>query len=92
MCGSFAPRDRLRKKRARFIGHHAPIDHTGGCAVLRALSLDACSELPASAVIAPLSGKPRGGLHGSMCGEVIQVSVGDRLSARTALEAVLEGH
>lgn len=76
----------------RFIGHHAPINRMGGCAFLRALSLDACSELPASAVIAPLPGKPRGGLHGSRCGEVIQVSVGDRLSARAALEAVFEAH
>ncbi len=92
MYSSFALRQRLRTKRVRIIGHHALIDHAGGRAVLRDLSLDAFSELPASAVIAPLPGMPRGGLRGSSAGEAVQVAVGDCVSARTALEAVFEGH
>lgn len=92
MYSSFALRHRLREKNVRIIGHHALIDHAGGRAVLRDLSLDACSELPASAVIAPLPGKPRDGLRGSWGGDAIHVAVGDCLSARTALEAVFEGH
>lgn len=92
MYSAFALRHRLRRKKVRIIGQHALVDHADGHAVLRDLSLDTEFELAASAVIAPLAGRPRNGLPEQAEGPDIQVAVGDCLSARTALEAVFEGH
>ena len=92
MYSAFALRHRLREKKVRIIGHHALLDHLGGKAVLRDLSIDTETEIPASAVIAPLAGRPRDPLRAGVNGPAIQIAVGDCLSARTALEAVFEGH
>ncbi|MBO6759192.1 MAG: NAD-binding protein [Roseibium sp.] len=94
MYSSFALRDRLRKKEVRIIGHHSLEDHRDGTAVLRDLSLDASHiEVAASAVIAPLPGRPRTSVRDAMRPiGARRFSVGDCQSARTALEAVYEGH
>jgi NADPH-dependent 2,4-dienoyl-CoA reductase/sulfur reductase-like enzyme len=94
MYSSFALRDRMRRKGVRIIGHHALEDHGAGLARLRDLSrVEAFLEIEATAVIAPLPGRPRTLSHetaGGIAGR--SVSVGDCQSPRTALEAVFEGH
>ncbi len=92
MYSSFALRHRLREKKVRIIGHHALLDYSGGIAVLKDLSLDTETEVPATAVIAPLAGQPRTLQRKAASASAIQIAVGDCLSARTALEAVFEGH
>ena len=71
-------------------------DFTDGAARLTDLSLDAPGEvLPADSVIAPLAARPRGPAEGWLDGRNaprVILSVGDCQSARTALEAVYEGH
>lgn len=93
MYSSFALRHRLREKKVHIIGHHALVDHADGRAILCDLSLDELFERPATSVIASVPGRPRDGLRtfpGS--GDRLHVAIGDCLSARTALEAVFEGH
>ena len=95
MYSSFALRDRLRRKSVRLVGHHALVDHRDGKAILRDLSLeDVERALPASSVIAPLQGQPRLAVRDAAETDHTrrQISVGDCLSTRSALEAVFEGH
>ncbi len=97
MYSSFALRDRLRRKNVRIIGHHALVDHKDDAVTLCDLSLEGSEiELPATSVVSPLQGQPRVGLRDSAdaAGERVwaQISVGDCQSARSALEAVFEGH
>lgn len=92
MYSSFALRHRLREKNVRILGHHAVVDHKGGLAVLRDLSLDVETELPAKSVVAPLPGRPRDHVLDIANSPALQIKIGDCLSARTALEAVFEGH
>lgn len=92
MYSAFALRHRLRQKKVRIIGHHALVDHTDGKAILRDLSIDTETEIPVSAAIAPLAGQPRDQQRAEAKIPGIQIAVGDCLSARTALEAVFEGH
>ena len=92
MYSAFALRHRLRETKVRIIGHHALVDYADGTATLRDLSCDTESAVPASAVIAPLAGQPRDTQHAGAGNPATRIAVGDCLSARTALEAVFEGH
>ena len=96
MYSSFAVRRRLADLKVRIVGHHDLVDHAGGRAVLRDLSLGVAElEIAATSVVAPLPGKPRDDLQNHVLAEldgVERIAVGDCLSARSALEAVFEGH
>ena len=93
MYSWYALRDRLRAEGVRVLGQHLLVDHAGGRAVIRDLSVgDADREVSANSVIAPLPGKPRDGLlAGGVWEGMRRIGVGDCLAPRTALEAVFEG-
>ncbi len=94
MYSAFALRHRLREKNVRIVGHHALVDHSDGRAVLADMTrTDARTELAASAVVAPVPGVPRNGHFAVASADgATRTAVGDCLAARTALEAVFEGH
>jgi len=96
MYSSFAMRRRLNDKRVRIVAGQALADFDGEAARLTDLSLDAPGEVIAvDSVVAPLAAAPRPvdpALIGGRNTPVQTVSVGDCQSARTALEAVFEGH
>lgn len=96
MYSSFALRKRLKDKRVRIVAGQALADFDGGTAYLTDLSLDAPGEaVPADAVIAPLAALPRAPDPAWLAGANAPpwtVTIGDAQAARTALEAIFEGH
>ena len=86
---SFALRDRLKKKKVRIVGGYRLRHFEAGIAELEDLSLsESVQSVKADSVIAPIASTPN---IPPDIGRLI-VSVGDSVSARTALEAVYEGH
>lgn len=94
MYSSFALRQRLRDKRVHLIPGQALTDFSAGMVQLTDLSLGQPGALfAADNVVAPLHGWPVA-LHGQSVANhsASVVAIGDCQSARTALEAVFEGH
>ncbi len=94
MYSSFALRQRLKDKQVRIISNHALADFADGMVHLTDLSLGiASASIDADSVIAPLAAKPRH-LRKQSGGKKIvnSIAIGDCQSARTALEAIYEGH
>ena len=86
---SFALRDRLKKKKVRIISGYRLVHFEAGVAELEDLSLpESVQSVKADSVIAPIVGTPNTppGIESPI------VRVGDSVSARTAMEAVYEGH
>lgn len=94
MYSGFALRQRLRDKRVKVIPGQALADFDGGMVQLTDLSLgEAGAQFGADSVIAPMAARPRG-LDGQtwVNSSMRLLAIGDCQSARTALEAVYEGH
>lgn len=86
---SFALKHRLKEKNVQLIAGHRLVDYANGRADIADLSVqDSVRALQADSVIAPVSGKPN---TPPEKGQTI-LNIGDSVSARTALEAVFEGH
>jgi 2,4-dienoyl-CoA reductase-like NADH-dependent reductase (Old Yellow Enzyme family)/thioredoxin reductase len=86
---SFALKHRLRKKNVQLIGGYRLVDFANGRADIADLSVqEGARALQADSVVAPLSGSP------NAPPEINRpiYNAGDSISARTALEAVFEGH
>lgn len=94
MYSSFALRQRLRDKQVRIIGGHALSDFADGMVHLTDLSLGiASASIAADSVIAPFAAKPRHLRMQSGGKKIVNpIAIGDCQSARTALEAIYEGH
>lgn len=96
MYSSFAMRRRLKDKGVRIVAGQALSDFGDGLVRLTDLSLDVPGErIEADSVVAPLAARPRrASVVGRRSGRVpdATLAVGDCQSARTALEAVYEGH
>lgn len=94
MYSGFAMRKRLYDKRVRVIQGQALADFRDGTVYLTDLSLGIGGErLAADSVIAPLAARPRMPKDAATDSERPRTfAVGDCQSARTALEAVFEGH
>ena len=95
LYSSFALRERLRAKRVRIVAGQALADAGDGVARLTDLSLGAPGEtVEADSVIAPVPARPRvpPAFRRADGTAPRVVTIGDSLSARTALEAVFEGH
>ena len=88
MYSGFALRQRLRDKRVHIVPGQALADFAHSIVTLTDLSLGiAGARIEADSVIAPLPAKPRPPTM-----QAASRAVGDCQSARTALEAVFEGH
>ena len=75
--------------RDRLIPGHRLLDFANGRADIEDLSVhNSTQALLADSVIAPISGKP----NGPPDKDRTILNIGDSVSARTALEAVFEGH
>jgi len=86
---SFALKHRLREKNVQLIAGHRLVDYANGRADIADLSVqDGGRALLADSVIAPVSGRPNAPPE---IGQTL-LNIGDSVSARTALEAVFEGH
>ena len=87
-------RKRLRDKRVRIIQGQALADFSDGVVRLTDLSLGVDGQsLEADSVIAPLAARPRTlNMPASASQHHRTIAIGDCQSARTALEAVFEGH
>ncbi len=94
MYSAFALRKRLREKGVRVIAGQALADFDGGTVRLTDLSLGAPGlRIAADSVIAPIAARPRRLTGGGLSNPAARrLAIGDCLSARTALEAVFEGH
>ena len=93
MYSSFAMRHRLKTKRVRIIPGQALAGFRDGIVSLTDLSLDAPGlSLGADSLIAPLPARPRRLPDHALLAGMHVVEIGDCLSARTALEAIYEGH
>lgn len=97
MYSSFAMRHRLKTKRVRIVPGQTLADFSDGVVRLTDLSLDAPGqELAADSLIAPLAAQPRRLADGADARALLRgthlIEIGDCLSARTALEAIYEGH
>jgi len=89
MYSGFALRQRLRDKQVKVIPGQALANFDGGMVQLTDLSLGTPgARFKADSVIAPMAARPRM-LDTS---NVTLLAIGDCQSARTALEAVFEGH
>lgn len=94
MYSSFALRQRLKDKKVKVIPGQALLDFSGGMVQLTDLSLgEPGARFGADSVIAPLPARPLtlNGTSGSNL-PVPVTAIGDCQSARTALEAIFEGH
>lgn len=90
---SFAWRQRLREKSVRILPLHAAEALEGRVLRLRELSAgEAVTLVDVDALVAPAHGQPRDGLAAALQGRIALHQVGDAMAARSALEAVFEGH
>ncbi len=88
---SFALKYRLRQKNIQIVAGHSLSSFKNGLAILDDLSIEGESRnLQVDSVIAPVAGVPR--TPPETLAEASIFNVGDSVSARTALEAVFEGH
>ena len=88
---SFALKHRLKKKNVQILAGHSLSSFENGLAMLDDLSLEnATRDLHVDSIIAPVAGMPR--TPPETLAETSIFNVGDSVSARTALEAVFEGH
>ena len=86
---SFALKHRLKEKNVQLIPGHRLLDFANGRADIEDLSVhNSTQALLVDSVIAPISGKP----NGPPDKDRTILNIGDSVSARTALEAVFEGH
>ena len=86
---SFALKHRLKEKNVQLIPGHRLLNFANGRADIEDLSVhDSTQALLVDSVIAPISGKPNGPPEKNRT----ILNIGDSVSARTALEAVYEGH
>ncbi|KMK64907.1 FAD-dependent oxidoreductase [Puniceibacterium sp. IMCC21224] len=94
MYSGFALRQRLRNKRVRVIPGQALADFADGMVQLTDLSLgETGARFAADSVIAPLPARPMAlTRQDGMNNPLNRLAVGDCQSARTALEAIYEGH
>lgn len=96
---SFAWRYRLRQAGVRILGFRAVQAYRDGTAILTDLTTGAMETEPFDSIVAPVHGVPRDSLaetgRTAFAGrnEAVPIRlIGDCISARTALEAVFEGH
>jgi 2,4-dienoyl-CoA reductase-like NADH-dependent reductase (Old Yellow Enzyme family)/thioredoxin reductase len=96
---SFAWRHRLRQAGVRILGFRAVEAYRGGTTILTDLTTGATETEPFDSIIAPVHGVPRDTLA-ETCRTALTAQnepvpvrlIGDCVSARSALEAVFEGH
>ena len=88
---SFALKHRLKKKNIQIVAGHSLLSFENGLAILGDLSLAGeARSLQVDSVIAPVAGVPHA--PPETVADTSIFNVGDSVSARTALEAVFEGH
>ncbi len=88
---SFALKHRLKKKNIQIVAGHSLLSFENGIAILDDLSIEGeTRSLHVDSVIAPVAGVPNS--PPETANEASIFNVGDSVSARTALEAVFEGH
>lgn len=99
LYSAFAWRHRLREAGVRILGFRAVQAYQPGRTVLVDLSTGAAEEHAFDSIVAPTHGRPRDALaeacRAALAGRNDPVPVrliGDAVSARSALEAVYEGH
>ena len=97
---SFALRHRLKQKGVRIMGLHTVARFEDGTATLVDLSTDERQAMAGvGSVVAPVHGRPRHGLMQNLRkgaaergADISFYAIGDAQAARTALEAVFDGH
>ena len=88
---SFALKHRLKKKNIQIVAGHSLSSFENGLAILGDLSIAGeARSLQVDSVIAPVAGVPHA--PPETVADTSIFNVGDSVSARTALEAVFEGH
>ncbi len=93
MFSSLAWRQRLKEKRVRILGLHAAHAHAGTTLTLRDLSTGELRTIAGvDTVVAPLHATPNMALQAALEDHPAMHAIGDCVAARSALEAVFEGH